>query len=242
MTPVSKINRSTTICNRTRSILYSTQLPISPNVIYKGKVVLCSQGSFLLGQETGGSNICKEVNNNKYNIIGGTCNKHESIIACAARETCEETLGLVNQQTLESVLSSLPNQCILSYIRNRKEYGRYVTQYIFVFFVPLESVFSSSANHFVSEFHKRRSEYLKNPSQFVQKHFCINLGKSLNSQFNEIANVKWFSICEMKKENINTFFYNKIQHIECPQYNETYSFDHFAKLVHSVKISRVAAT
>lgn len=217
---------SSTICTQTRDVLFSNNLPFSPNVAYKGKVVLYHQDAFLLGQEIGDGK-----GTNKYNLIGGTCNKYESVIECAARETCEETLGIVNQQALEETLCSLPDHCILSYTRNRKEYGKCVTQYIFVFFVPLESTTGLTKESFVQEFYRRRCEYLQNKYQFVNRYFPHFSQFQGHSQFNEVVNVKWFSVHEMVKNNINTFFYNRIQCINCPQYNKNYSFAQFSKLV-----------
>ena len=224
---------STTLCDKTRPLLFRRPA-LTENTSYKGKVVFYhqNQNAFLLGQEIGGNPDPRAVN--KYNIIGGTCNARETIIQCAARETCEETLGIISRQTLENVLCALPNHCILSYVRNRKEYGKQTKQHIFVFFVPFESVYSANTVSFVQEFYARRKEFVQHKTRFIQKYFS---GHSLTPDVcNEIVNVKWFSTKEMSKDNINTFFYNRIQYIECPQYNKSYSFASFANLLFTTPV------
>lgn len=227
---------SNCISEQTKTFIQDKYIQEEENVIFKAKVVFTytpgpatsNESLFLLGREFGCDG---NTSVNKYNLLGGSKNENESIIDCAARELYEESMGMFDCTKVTSALKNLPSSNIIFYTRNRKPSysSEYFSRYsnarttlhkTFVFFVPFQfdflvsSVSCTSVLALEKEFAYRRSVYCKDKKLFVSLFLHGYFQPTSLDHFNEIEVLKWVSQTEMKKENINTFFYSKIQNIK----------------------------
>lgn len=170
----------------------------------------------------------------KYSFIGGTCDKGETIIECAARELYEETIGLFQKKDAMDYISKIPIENI--FLFKSKMEGK--TIHTFIFFMPLIEdpvnwnlplLFHTRKSYLDKIFSKNSSIYSNGNNVSSSKKILNNdvkikiknligidkdtdkISKSFLKHFHELACINWISEKDFLDFNImNAFLTRKL--------------------------------
>lgn len=200
-----------------------------PAKMAKGKVVIYRKVNgryeFLFGKESYG-----KTQETKCNLLGGTCNKNESILNCAARELFEETIGIIQENVLLRAIYEDRKSSVIKYNYKNENGGK---MHVFVFFVNLRSLDISSKELF-NKFDQRRKllgeilnkktftdssrEVLKNALGISKPAKLVS--KSYIKHFYEIYKLCWLPTSELSNVNCVTGITREIQFIRSQRGNK----------------------
>lgn len=209
--------------------------PVKNTKIFKAKVIpYCvkdGQLFFLLSREQ--INSKTEITaNDKFNMLGGSCNEDETIIQTASRELSEETINIFSNDIEQ--MKRVPRQNV---IRTEK----YHKGTIYIFFFPTKL---AMMNQVVRHFKMRKEVIGKvyDDAPLSKKNYemidsLISIGKEkINKRnvkcFNEIAEIAWFSENDiLNSDNVNVFLRTKLRHFKDAQTGRMYGFDEFGAVL-----------
>ena len=160
----------------------------------------------------------------KFSFIGGTCDKGETVIECAARELYEETIGLFQKKDAMDYIAKIPNENIFLF-KTRLD-GKDIHTYIF--FMPLiqdpvnwnlpllfqtrksvlDKVFSKDTHYkkLLTPDIKRSIKNLIDIDRDTDR-----ISKSFLKHFHELASIQWVSEKDFLDFNImNVFLTRKL--------------------------------
>lgn len=209
-----------------------------PDKEYKGKVLFFYGSKFLVGDE---------LSNRKtpYTLLGGTCEPKETIIDCTAREVYEETIGLIPEDSLRTVLSKLKKSNILTWKYKMK--NKIVTQYLFL--VPWTSLLKIKRSGLSSKFRERKQELDKifdkqkvpagklsnDIKQKINKKLNLEIqsekiSKSFLKHFYEFQNIEWITLSQLLDPSVtNESIVKKINNIYLSNSKKTFQ-EYFEKI------------
>lgn len=204
-----------------------------PDKEYKGKVIFFYGNKFLVGEEL------NNMKRSPYTLLGGTCEPNETIIDCTAREVNEETIGLISEEELKSVLNKLKKHNIVTWRYKIK--NKVITQYLF--FVPWTSLSRTHRKSVISIKFKERKIILdkifdkqKVPAGKLSNDIKSKINKQLDMEipiekisksflkhFYEFQNIEWITMNQLLDTNVtNENIVKKINNIYISNSKKTF--------------------